>query len=146
MACHCCGCCREQDLRWGRRGRGKGQWVKVALLSACQRLRRVTVVVRVRLTFRYADRQNETALLPPSPLPSPLQSPLRSSYPSPEQWHSMGATFVWLLDSICNFLRHSSKHSHTSTHPSPSPFPFPPLPHCLHHAAHRYSPCSDPSP
>lgn len=106
--------------------RSMGQGVKVAWLSACQRLRRVTVVVRVRLTFWYADRQNGTALLPRSPLPStplpfPLLSSVRpspSSYPSAGQWHSMGATFVWLLDSICNFLRHSSKHSHTVTPPS----------------------------
>lgn len=108
--------------------RSMGQGVKVAWLSACQRLRRVTVVVRVRLTFRYADRQKGTALLPRSP-PHPsstLFSPLSSasSYPSAGQWHSMGATFVWLLDSICNFLRHSSKHSHTVT---PPPLPLLPL-------------------
>lgn len=110
---------------WGEGSMGQG--VKVAWLSACQRLRRVTVVVRVRLTFWYADRQNGTALLPRSPLPtSPLPFPLLCSvlpsppsYPSAGQWHSMGATFVWLLDLICNFLRHSSKHSHTVTPPSP---------------------------
>lgn len=124
MADQCCGCCTGKGGE-GNYGEGSmGQGVKVAWLSACQRLRRVTVVVRVRLTFRYADRQNGTALLPRSPLPtSPLPStlssvlPSPSSYPSAGQWHSMGATFVWLLDSICNFLRHSSKHSHTVTPP-----------------------------
>lgn len=136
---------------WGERS--MGQAVKVAWLSACQRLRRVTVVVRVRLTFRYADRQNGTALLPRSPLPtSPLPFPLLSSvrpspssYPSAGQCHSMGATFVWLLDSICNFLRHSSKHSHTVTPPPLALLPLSLL-YCLHHVAHRYSARSNPSP
>lgn len=148
MADQCCGRCTGKGGVTGGEG-SMGQGVKVAWLSACQRLRRVTVVVRVRLTFWYADRQNGTALLPRStPHPSstlfsPLFSP--SSYPSAGQWHSMGATFVWLLDSICNFLRHSSKHSHTVT---PPPLPLLPLSllYCLHHVAHRYSPCSNPSP
>lgn len=150
MADQCCGCCMGKGGGGVTGGEGSmGQGVKVAWLSACQRLRRVTVVVRVRLTFWYADRQNGTALLPRFPLPSTslLSSPFSSasSYPSAGQWHSMGATFVWLLDSICNFLRHSSKHSHTVTPPPPPLLPLSLL-YCLHHVAHRYSPCSNPSP
>lgn len=90
---------------WGEGSMGQG--VKVAWLSACQRLRRVTVVVRVRLTFWYADRQNGTALLPRSPLPtSPLPFPLLCSVlPSPPllvsgiQWarHSFGCSIRFAI-------------------------------------------------
>lgn len=94
---------------WGEGSMGQG--VRVAWLSACQRLRRVTVVVRVRLTFRYADRQNGTALLPRSPLPSTplLSSPFSSFLSSPPlltpllvsgiQWarHSFGCSIRFAI-------------------------------------------------